>query len=103
MNKANADEWMNIYHNDFVKHNIQYLKKANGNGRIEADEECDAGFNGDHCCSSQCKLQSGAICSPMNHECCDNKCRTADNNTICHALPDNLVTCKGISKCKYPS
>lgn len=70
-----------------------------GNGRIEADEECDAGFNGDHCCSSQCKLQSGAICSPMNHECCDNKCRTADNNTICHALPDNLVTCKGISKC----
>lgn len=28
MNKTNADEWMNIYHDDFVKHNIQYLKKA---------------------------------------------------------------------------
>nr|XP_022321266.1 ADAM 17-like protease isoform X1 [Crassostrea virginica] len=70
-----------------------------GNGRIEGDEECDAGFNGDSCCTSFCKLQSGALCSPMNHECCDNKCRTADNNTICHALPDSLVTCKGISKC----
>lgn len=73
-----------------------------GNGRIEGDEECDSGFNGDSCCTSFCKLQSGALCSPMNHECCDNKCRTADNNTICHALPDSLVTCKGISKCKYP-
>ena len=73
-----------------------------GNGRIEGDEECDAGFNGDSCCTSFCKLQIGALCSPMNHECCDNKCRTADNKTICHALPDSLVTCKGISKCKYP-
>ncbi|XP_056012005.1 ADAM 17-like protease [Ostrea edulis] len=70
-----------------------------GNGRIEANEECDAGFNGDRCCTPDCQLQNGALCSPMNHECCNDKCRTADNNTVCHALPDNLVTCKGVSKC----
>ncbi|XP_062584922.1 ADAM 17-like protease [Saccostrea cucullata] len=70
-----------------------------GNGRMEGTEECDAGFNGDNCCTSQCKLRAGAICSPMNHECCDNKCSTADDKTVCHALPDSLVSCKEASKC----
>eukprot|EP00048_Salpingoeca_helianthica_P007452 m.110708 g.110708 ORF g.110708 m.110708 type:complete len:825 (-) comp14336_c0_seq4:40-2514(-) len=52
-----------------------------GNGRVEVngtdgvlgtadDEECDGGFTGDACCSSQCKLLPGAACSDANSECC---------------------------------
>ena len=33
-----------------------------GNGKLEEDEECDAGYYGDNCCDKNCKLKPGAIC-----------------------------------------
>ena len=33
-----------------------------GNGKLEEDEECDAGYYGDDCCDKNCKLKPGAIC-----------------------------------------
>ncbi|KAK3082731.1 hypothetical protein FSP39_003734 [Pinctada imbricata] len=72
-----------------------------GNGRIEGTEECDAGWNGDTCCTADCHLRAGtgAICSPMNYECCSEDCRVADQGTICHSLVDDRATCKNMSLC----
>ncbi len=33
-----------------------------GNFLKESDEECDAGPQGDNCCSSACQLKAGASC-----------------------------------------
>jgi len=33
-----------------------------GNGRIDGDEECDAGYSGDQCCDRKCKLKPEAHC-----------------------------------------
>lgn len=45
-----------------------------GNGVKEGDEECDCGSNCDssNCCTSECKLKSGARCSDENDSCCSN-------------------------------
>ena len=33
-----------------------------GNWRVEGEEECDAGRDGDSCCDSSCRLTRGSIC-----------------------------------------
>ncbi|XP_070186464.1 ADAM 17-like protease [Littorina saxatilis] len=71
-----------------------------GNGLIDPEEECDAGYLGkfglDPCCSSQCFLVSTATCSPVNHECCEN-CQMAGAGFQC--LGDNDVSCYNASSC----
>eukprot|EP00052_Salpingoeca_macrocollata_P026639 m.248371 g.248371 ORF g.248371 m.248371 type:complete len:855 (-) comp22611_c0_seq1:254-2818(-) len=60
-----------------------------GNGRVEPngvdgingtsdDEECDAGYSGDECCTASCKLQPTATCSDANSECCRNCTHAGD-------------------------
>jgi len=43
-----------------------------GNTRVDHKEECDLGRNntGDKCCTPDCHFRPGAVCSPVNHECC---------------------------------
>ncbi|CAG2209310.1 ADAM17 [Mytilus edulis] len=72
-----------------------------GNGKLEEDEECDAGYYGDNCCDRDCKLKPGAICSGWNYECCvRSTCKIADKNTSCGV--ENTLDCKGDAVCKYP-
>lgn len=71
-----------------------------GNGKIDPEEECDAGYLGrfglDPCCDSDCFLKGSATCSPVNHGCCLN-CQLAPDGTIC--LADSEVSCKNASRC----
>ncbi|KAG1652431.1 ADAM 17-like protease [Nymphon striatum] len=71
-----------------------------GNLLIEDDEECDAGLIGsedtDRCCTSECKLRSGAKCSDKNHPCCG-KCQLLPAKTPCRPREPN--TCKEESVC----
>lgn len=59
-----------------------------GNGLIDEGEECDAGFfsnaGEDTCCTANCKLKKGAVCSGVNYECCKN-CQVATARTSCSA------------------
>ncbi|ESP00842.1 hypothetical protein LOTGIDRAFT_140416, partial [Lottia gigantea] len=72
-----------------------------GNGKLDAGEECDAGFLGkygqDECCNTRCQLKQGAICSPYNHECCASTCDMAQVGTICRN--DTYTSCKKIGYC----
>lgn len=57
-----------------------------GNGRIDKDEECDAGKNGDLCCDTDCKLIGQATCSYMNFPCCDQMtCKVASGFKKCRS------------------
>jgi hypothetical protein len=49
----------NAYNYDCV-----YIPANNpcGNYFVDEGEDCDAGFNGSRCCSSDCKLIGGAVC-----------------------------------------
>ncbi|XP_053385487.1 ADAM 17-like protease [Mercenaria mercenaria] len=75
-----------------------------GNGRIDADEECDAGYHtkndDDLCCNEQCKLRAGMKCSPMNYGCCSPLCQPADTSVTCRpALEGSCldeIKCDGI-------
>ncbi|XP_063412810.1 ADAM 17-like protease [Mytilus trossulus] len=73
-----------------------------GNGKLEEDEECDAGYYGDNCCDRDCKLKPGAICSGWNYECCvRSTCKIADKNTSCGV--ENTLDCKGDAVCNGSS
>eukprot|EP00049_Salpingoeca_infusionum_P008954 m.148604 g.148604 ORF g.148604 m.148604 type:complete len:856 (+) comp14188_c1_seq3:116-2683(+) len=41
-----------------------------GDGILDDGEQCDAGFDGDACCTGQCELIQ--TCSDVNHPCCTN-------------------------------
>ncbi|KAI2811919.1 Disintegrin and metalloproteinase domain-containing protein 17 [Blomia tropicalis] len=73
--------------------------KKCGNGYREADEECDEGEQGGLCCSPHCKLlsSSGAICSPMNHNCCNKHCQAMSAGHICRQV--NQSFCRAESQC----
>ncbi|OWF44607.1 ADAM 17-like protease [Mizuhopecten yessoensis] len=70
-----------------------------GNGRVDEDEECDAGTFGDQCCNKECKLVDDAVCSPWNFACCHSNCKVAPVGTVCHDMPDDTVSCKGTAYC----
>lgn len=55
------------------KRNTCFIAKPTGfcgNGLLEGSEACDAGIDGDACCTSSCTLKPGKVCSDANHECC---------------------------------
>ncbi|XP_033756847.1 ADAM 17-like protease isoform X2 [Pecten maximus] len=67
-----------------------------GNGRIDKDEECDAGQKGDLCCDKDCKLIGQATCSYMNFPCCDRmSCQVASGFKRCRSESG----CKKASNC----
>ncbi len=59
-----------------------------GNGILEPGEECDAGPNGSQCCTTQCKLASGAQCDPGTSACCSSSCTFAPSSQICRPSVD---------------
>ncbi|XP_071103682.1 ADAM 17-like protease [Haliotis cracherodii] len=78
------------------KDNVPYC----GNGIVDNLENCDAGPDGDDCCTSQCRFKSGASCSPMNSECCEN-CQMATEDYQCRITSPN--SCLQSTKCNGSS
>ncbi|KAI5186628.1 hypothetical protein NEHOM01_1596 [Nematocida homosporus] len=76
-----------------------------GNGIMERGKECDAGPFGDECCTPDCKLRPGAICSDANSKCCT-KCQISPAGTICRSAANECQRdsiCDGMSeKCPAP-
>nr|XP_022337105.1 ADAM 17-like protease isoform X2 [Crassostrea virginica] len=74
-----------------------------GNGRLDKNEECDAGYEGDKCCNENCefrvKIKGQIQCSPMNYACCVN-CTVAPRGYPCLDRVDDNFDCKGRSTCK---
>lgn len=72
-----------------------------GNGILEPGEECDAGPNGSQCCTSQCRLASGAQCDPATSACCSSSCTFAPSTQVCRPSVDDRCdsaeTCTGTS------
>lgn len=55
-----------------------------GNGVLETNEECECPKGTDCSCCKDCKLKSGAQCSPhFGTECCLDNCQYADTKTTC--------------------
>lgn len=81
-------------------------KNICGNGVIDENEECDPGHiskaqtpdtgGGDECCSLECKLKPGAVCSDFNHLCCD-RCKIRQRGDLCREA--NQDTCKDATFC----
>lgn len=73
-----------------------------GNGRLDKNEECDAGYTGDKCCNEKCefrvKVRGQIQCSPMNYACCVN-CTVAPPGYQCLDQFDDNFDCKGKSHC----
>ncbi|KAI5190818.1 hypothetical protein NEMIN01_1220 [Nematocida minor] len=70
-----------------------------GNGIVEKGEECDAGPFGDACCTPDCKLRLGAVCSDFNSGCCK-KCHPAPAGTVCRKSQNECQhdsVCNGMS------
>lgn len=68
-----------------------------GNGVVEDGEECDSDSS---CCTSSCKLVSGAQCDPSASGCCTSTCQIASVGTVCRANRsscDYAETCTGKS------
>jgi hypothetical protein len=60
-----------------------------GNGILEAGEDCDPGGTADPCCNAAtCKFASGAVCSPLNSNCCQESCQLASQGTVCRPSVD---------------
>jgi hypothetical protein len=72
-----------------------------GNGILEPGEECDPGASGSSCCTSECKLRSGAVCDPTNFACCTDSCQFAASSVVCRPAVneqcDTAETCSGSS------
>ncbi|KAI5134160.1 uncharacterized protein NESG_02394 [Nematocida ausubeli] len=77
-----------------------------GNGIVEMGEECDGGPFGDACCTPDCKLRLGALCSDANSGCCQG-CQPAKAGTVCRKALDECQkksVCDGVtSKCPASS
>jgi hypothetical protein len=60
-----------------------------GDGIRDPGEECDCGNNcdKDECCTKECKLRPGALCSDANEKCCK-KCKFAAMGTVCRVAND---------------
>ncbi|ORX92127.1 zincin [Basidiobolus meristosporus CBS 931.73] len=71
-----------------------------GNGIKEPGEECDCGTSVDcPCCTPQCKLKPGAVCSDDGDECCKD-CQLKPANTTCRPAQsecDIVEMCNGVS------
>ncbi|KAK7493003.1 hypothetical protein BaRGS_00015733 [Batillaria attramentaria] len=71
-----------------------------GNAVIDKDEECDVGLGirvrENPCCTADCRLRRGAVCSDVNFACCVD-CKVAANDTEC-ASEQNLV-CRKAAYC----
>ncbi len=49
-----------IFYNVFVE---LFFSFSLFSGGTSDDEQCDAGFSGDACCTAACRLTSGSVCS----------------------------------------
>lgn len=67
-----------------------------GNGVVEAEEECDCGSRCDSlsCCTSDCTLTPGSVCSPPEL-CCIDQCEFAEAALVCR----NTTQCGEASQC----
>ncbi|XP_007235314.3 disintegrin and metalloproteinase domain-containing protein 17 [Astyanax mexicanus] len=73
--------------------------KVCGNSRVEEGEECDPGLlhlSTDPCCTADCKLRPGKLCSDRNSACCKN-CVYEKKGKQCQEQIN--ATCKGESYC----
>ncbi|XP_074656602.1 ADAM 17-like protease [Tubulanus polymorphus] len=75
-----------------------------GNHLVEPGEQCDAGSAGqigtDHCCTAECRLKPGAICSYANSVCCNQMCTYESSQKKCSGETDILdVACEKASSC----
>lgn len=68
-----------------------------GNFKIESNEECDVGLNGDKCCNKDCTLKNFAKCSDKNFPCCEN-CIYANSSKQC-SFESSILNCKENSYC----
>ncbi|XP_059174844.1 ADAM 17-like protease [Physella acuta] len=63
---------------------IDRVENYCGNGIVDKGEDCDKGdIHIDPCCDQSCRFQENAICSPINHPCCNDKCLTAPSTQPC--------------------
>eukprot|EP00051_Salpingoeca_urceolata_P016028 m.210977 g.210977 ORF g.210977 m.210977 type:complete len:1408 (+) comp18570_c2_seq2:346-4569(+) len=78
-----------------------------GNSIVEGTEECDCGSTdptecalADPCCSTDCTLAPGAVCSPKAGACCTSGCQ-ATGWPLAQALspPDNSFLCRAETEC----
>lgn len=61
---------------------ILEVNGTDGIGGTADDEQCDAGYSGDACCTAGCKLRPGAACCDANFICCSN-CQAAGTAKRC--------------------
>ncbi|KXS18559.1 Disintegrin-domain-containing protein, partial [Gonapodya prolifera JEL478] len=58
-----------------------------GNGIREGSEQCDCGgaasCANDPCCTSNCTLKAGALCSPKQDTCCTQTCQLLPKGRVC--------------------
>lgn len=77
-----------------------------GNGMMGQGKECDAGPFGDKCCTPDCKLRPGAVCSDSNSKCCNN-CQISPKGVVCRTAENECQKdsfCDGVSsRCPIPS
>ncbi|KAL7079699.1 hypothetical protein ACQ4LE_001328 [Meloidogyne hapla] len=92
---------------------VEEKKAFCGNGILEEGEQCDSGAHFQHfgvrddCCTKECKLRSGAFCSPRHYECCSMDCTFLSKDIVCHAQKSDIckaeANCSGFSeKCPDP-
>ncbi|XP_069139194.1 ADAM 17-like protease [Argopecten irradians] len=79
-----------------------------GNGRIDKDEECDAGKNGDLCCDTDCKLIGQATCRSsdpkgvnLGKRCCQSATSRIQRACTPLPLPSELSQLQDGSPCNY--
>ncbi|KAF3933311.1 p45K [Dactylella cylindrospora] len=56
-----------------------------GNGIVEEGEECDSGGDSACCDPSTCRFVEGAVCDPINEECCSSTCQFAPSTQVCRS------------------
>lgn len=73
-----------------------------GNYRLEQGEQCDVGIvdnnNPDECCTANCMLKPGKLCSDKNSVCCEN-CYYAPPSKVCSDATEQNAYCSHKSYC----
>lgn len=69
-----------------------------GDYQVSEGEACDAGREGDRCCTARCTLTEGSVCSDMNSLCCQN-CTRADSMVRCRTGPRVSQDCTADTYC----